>query len=188
MYLASLSTLPSMPVFLMRSEPAKSTRCSLERRTTSESGRRASIEMVKMQCEREEARFIGVSEIMRLVSPTKSRLSASSSERASWADKFRRCVRPSSSSSSVTLGRSSIDLVRDAYLVDELSALGHLLEDVGDSSGYDPSVDVPLGAPRDREGLAGACLAIGEDGSIVPFEHRVNDRPGDGLKDEFLCG
>lgn len=35
--------------------------------------------MVKMQWEREDARFMGVSEVVRLVSPRKSRLSACSS-------------------------------------------------------------------------------------------------------------
>ena len=55
MYLASLSELPSMPVFLTRSEPARSTRCSLERRTTSLPALRRSTAMVKRQCEREEA-------------------------------------------------------------------------------------------------------------------------------------
>ena len=102
MYLASLSELPSMPVFLTRSEPARSTRCSLERRTTSLPALRRSMAMVKRQCEREEAWFIGVSEMTRLVSPRKSRLSASSSVRASWAERLRRCIRPSSSSSRLT--------------------------------------------------------------------------------------
>ena len=83
MYRASRRTVPSIPVFLTRSEPARSTRCSFDRRTTSEPSLRASIATVKMQCERDEAMFMGVSEIIRLVSPTKRRLRASSSLRAS---------------------------------------------------------------------------------------------------------
>ena len=34
--------------------------------------------MVKMQCEREDAKFMGVSEVVRFVSPRKRRFSASS--------------------------------------------------------------------------------------------------------------
>ena len=82
MYLASRSTVPSMPVFLTRSDPARSTKCSFERRTTSEFGLRMSTASVKMQCDREEAMFDGVSEIIRFVSPTKRRFRASSSDRA----------------------------------------------------------------------------------------------------------
>ena len=77
----------------------------------SEPSLRASIATVKMQCERDDAMFIGVSEIIRLVSPTKSRLSASSSLRASWAERLRTWILPSWSSCKETLGRSSSPLV-----------------------------------------------------------------------------
>ena len=69
-FVASLSLSPDACVFDCRSDPARSTKCNFDRRTTSESGFLESMAMVKMQCEREEAMFIGVSEIMRLVSPT----------------------------------------------------------------------------------------------------------------------
>lgn len=58
---------------------------------------------VKMQCERDEASFIGVSAIIRFVSPTKSRLRASSCERAGCADRFFKWTLPSSSSKRLTL-------------------------------------------------------------------------------------
>ena len=60
MYRASLKTVPSMPVFFARSDPARSTRCSFERRTTSEPARRASMPMVKMQCERLDLSLIHI--------------------------------------------------------------------------------------------------------------------------------
>ena len=69
MYLASLSSCPSTPVLPTRSDPARSTRCSFERRTVSAPAARASTSTVKMQCEREDAMFIGVSLIARFVSP-----------------------------------------------------------------------------------------------------------------------
>jgi len=107
MYLASVSSMPSAPVLLTRSEPARSTRFSRERRITSEPGAFDSTVTMKMQCEREEARFIGVSAIMRLVSPMKSRFSASSSVLACLRLRLRILTLPSSSSASCTFGRSS---------------------------------------------------------------------------------
>lgn len=78
MYLASVRIVPSMPVLPTRSLPAKSTRWNLLRRTTESPGLRASRCMVNTQWEREEAMFIGVSAIMRFVSPRNSRFKASS--------------------------------------------------------------------------------------------------------------
>mmetsp|Transcript_15941 Transcript_15941/g.55606 ORF Transcript_15941/g.55606 Transcript_15941/m.55606 type:complete len:455 (+) Transcript_15941:749-2113(+) len=107
MYFASRSTWPPLPVLCARSDPARSTRWNLDRRMTSLPCGRASMEMVKMQCEREEARFIGVSAMARLVSPRKSRFSASSSEDAMCIDRLRRCTLSSSSAINVTRGSSS---------------------------------------------------------------------------------
>lgn len=67
-----------------RSEPARSTRWSFEVTMRSESTGRASIITVKIECERDDAWFIGVSLVTRFMLPRKSRLSASSSEIASY--------------------------------------------------------------------------------------------------------
>lgn len=64
------------PDFATLSDPARSTRCSLERRTTSLPACRASSMMVKMQWLRVEAWFMGVSDTVRLVSPRNSYSSA----------------------------------------------------------------------------------------------------------------
>lgn len=60
------------PVLDTLSDPARSTRCSFECLTTSLPACRASRLMVKMQWLREEAWFMGVSEMVRLVSPRNS--------------------------------------------------------------------------------------------------------------------
>ncbi len=60
MYFASASRVPPIPVFPTRSEPAKSTRCSLDLRMVSEPGSRELTCTVKMQCERVDAMFMGV--------------------------------------------------------------------------------------------------------------------------------
>lgn len=60
MYLASVSSCPSRPVLLTRSDPARSTRWSLDCRRVAEPGSRLQMCMVKIQCERVEAWFIGV--------------------------------------------------------------------------------------------------------------------------------
>jgi hypothetical protein len=52
-----------------RSDPARSTRCSLDRRTVSLPTNLDSMDTVKMQCDRDDARFMGVAEMARLVSP-----------------------------------------------------------------------------------------------------------------------
>lgn len=73
MYLASFSCVcAASPVLPARSLPARSTKCSLERRTTASPPRRASMCSVKTQWEREEAWLRGVSATTRLVSPRKS--------------------------------------------------------------------------------------------------------------------
>lgn len=61
-----------LPVLATRSDPARSTKCSFERRTVSLPLRRASSIMVNMQWLRDEAWFMGVSDMVRLVSPRKS--------------------------------------------------------------------------------------------------------------------
>lgn len=77
MCLASLSRLPLICERATRSLPAKSTKLSFEERTEVEFTGRLSSEMVKMQCDREDVLFIGVSQYKRLVSPRKSKFRAS---------------------------------------------------------------------------------------------------------------
>lgn len=79
MYLASVSSCPFRPVLLTRSDPAKSTRWSLERRSVAEPGSRLHTCTVKIQWERVDAWFIGVwrwekkeEETEHFVSPLKS--------------------------------------------------------------------------------------------------------------------
>ena len=79
MYLASASVCPCAPVFPTRSDPARSTRETFARRTASLPGSRRSTAIVNTQCDRVEARFMGVSVTARFVSPMKRRFSASSS-------------------------------------------------------------------------------------------------------------
>ena len=85
MHSASASVVPDAPVFATRSDPARSTRWSFERRTVEPPTGRLSSSSVKMQCEREEASFIDVADPPRLYAvflPSNSSVSASSSERA----------------------------------------------------------------------------------------------------------
>mmetsp|Transcript_42841 Transcript_42841/g.114654 ORF Transcript_42841/g.114654 Transcript_42841/m.114654 type:complete len:214 (-) Transcript_42841:600-1241(-) len=116
MYLLSLSSSPPALVLYTRSDPARSTRCSLDRRMMSVPTLVAVMKTVKMQWEREEASFMGVSDVCRVVSPRNSRFSASSSVVAGCAERLRRWMLPSSSSSSDTLGRSSSALVFSSAL------------------------------------------------------------------------
>ena len=90
MYLASRRIFPSTPVLLTLSEPAKSTKCSFERRMTVEECDLDVMEIMKMQCDRVEVGLDGVSAIIRLVSPMKSKFRASSSVIAGTTDKFRK--------------------------------------------------------------------------------------------------
>lgn len=60
MYFASVSNCPVKPVLLTLSDPARSTRWSLERRRVAEPGSRLHTCTVKIQWERVEAWFIGV--------------------------------------------------------------------------------------------------------------------------------
>lgn len=60
MYLASVSSCPFRPVLLTLSDPARSTRWSLERRRVAEPGSRLHKCTVKTQWERVDAWFIGV--------------------------------------------------------------------------------------------------------------------------------
>ena len=69
---ASLCSFPSTPVLLMRSLPARSTRCSFARNTVSLSGFVVSTHRMNMQWLRVDASFIGVSATWRFVSPRKS--------------------------------------------------------------------------------------------------------------------
>ena len=111
MYLASWRDCPETPVLATRSDPARSTKHTLARRTRSLPFCRRSTVMVKMQCERDDARFMGVSVMARLVSPKKRRLSASSSVSDRCTLQLTMRTLPSSSSWRVTLGRSSSALV-----------------------------------------------------------------------------
>ena len=79
MFSASVRVVPDAPLLPTRSEPARSTRCSLDLRTVVAPCGRLSTLMVKMQWEREECAFIVVSDTARFVSPKKSRLIAASS-------------------------------------------------------------------------------------------------------------
>ena len=72
MCLASRSSAPSNPVLITRSDPARSTKLSRLRRTTSSPACRASRCRLNMQCERLEAWLSGVSATVRLVSPRNS--------------------------------------------------------------------------------------------------------------------
>ena len=107
MYRASLKTVPSIPVFFARSDPARSTRWSFERRTVEPPTGRLSSSSVKMQCEREEASFIDVADTSRLVSPSKSSVSASSSERATCDERPRTRTDAPFSSSTTPCTRGS---------------------------------------------------------------------------------
>ncbi len=60
MYLASVRRVPWALVLLTRSEPARSTRCSLALRIVAEPVSRLVMWIVKMQWERVDAMFIGV--------------------------------------------------------------------------------------------------------------------------------
>ena len=62
---ASLCSFPSTPVLLMRSLPARSTRCSFARNTVSLSGFVVSTHRMNMQWLRVDASFIGVSATCR---------------------------------------------------------------------------------------------------------------------------
>mmetsp|Transcript_1917 Transcript_1917/g.8491 ORF Transcript_1917/g.8491 Transcript_1917/m.8491 type:complete len:216 (+) Transcript_1917:539-1186(+) len=107
MYCASFKVWPLVPVLATRSDPARSTKCSFERLTTSAPCLLASRLMVKMQCERLEVLFIAVSLMARLVSPRNRKFSASSSEATRCIPRFFRWKWPFSSSSMLTFGRSS---------------------------------------------------------------------------------
>ena len=111
MNLASDSVVPFTPVLDTRSDPARSTRLSFARRTMSSPGFRDSMYSVKMQWDRLLAMFMGVSLIVRFVSPRKRKLRASSSFVARCADRFRMWKLPLSSSRSPTRGRSSSDRI-----------------------------------------------------------------------------
>ena len=107
MCFASRSALPLTPVLPTRSDPARSTRWILPRRTVSEPATRRSTDIVNTQCERLDCKFIGVSATARLTSPRNSRLSASSSEPARCAEHPRAWITPSSSSNNATLGKNA---------------------------------------------------------------------------------
>ena len=55
---------------------------------------------------------------------------------------------------------------RVSYLVQGGAALRDAVEEEGNGARDEAAVRIPLGATRDGEGLAGAGLAIGEDGRI----------------------
>ena len=111
MCFASISVWPSRPILCTRSLPARSTRLTLARRTVSLPCSLRSTCMVNMQCERDDAWFMGVSVMALLVSPRKRRFRASSSLSALCVLTLRIVTFPSSSSRSCTLGRSSSAVV-----------------------------------------------------------------------------
>ena len=104
MCLASFKTDPEEFVFLTLSLPAKSTRWSFDRRILSLPFSRTSMAMVKMQWERDDAMFIGVSAMARFVSPMNNKFNASSSVSAGFMDRFLRWKFPCSSSRMFTWG------------------------------------------------------------------------------------
>eukprot|EP00962_Isochrysis_galbana_P026971 scaffold8427_cov96-Isochrysis_galbana.AAC.1 len=89
MCLASPNVDPVAPVLPTRSDPARSTIWSLDRRTVGPPAARLSMYTVKMQCEREEWAFMEVSATARLVSPIRSKPSAASSEVATCEERPR---------------------------------------------------------------------------------------------------
>ena len=104
MYFASCNVAPSTPLLFTRSLPAKSTKFSFARRTVSVPRERFVIVTVNIQCDRDEAMLRGVSATARLVSPTKSKSSASSSLATTWDVKSNTCICPCSSSNTRTRG------------------------------------------------------------------------------------
>lgn len=78
MCFASASCLPAAPDLATLSDPARSTRLSFECTTMSEPGVRADIANVKIECDRDDARFMDVLATVRLVLPTNSRFVATS--------------------------------------------------------------------------------------------------------------
>ena len=52
------------------------------------------------------------------------------------------------------------------YLVQGGAALRNAVEEEGDGARDETAVRIALGAARDREGLARASLAVGEDGRV----------------------
>ena len=78
---ASLNMEPDELVLCTRSEPAKSTKCNLDLRITSDPASLDSTNTVKIQCDRDEAIFMGVSAMARFVSPRNNKFNASSMNR-----------------------------------------------------------------------------------------------------------
>ena len=102
----SASSTPSeVPVFPMRSLPARSTMCSFDRRTMSVPVGRTSTYAVNTQWLRLLTALLLVSATARQVSPLNSSPSASSPESATCTVKFRNVQLPSSASSIVTRGK-----------------------------------------------------------------------------------
>uniref|UniRef100_A0A8C3GCD2 Uncharacterized protein n=1 Tax=Cyclopterus lumpus TaxID=8103 RepID=A0A8C3GCD2_CYCLU len=76
-WMLSFSLSPVLPVFKMRSDPARSTKWNLEDNIC-ELPRRWSIYRVKMVCDRLEFRFIWVAPVCLAVFPDSSKLNTSS--------------------------------------------------------------------------------------------------------------
>ena len=81
--------------------------CSLERRTTAESSWRLSMVRLRMQWDRDDAMFIGVSDVTRFMLPRNKSFSASSSVPTSYTLRFCRCRRPPLPSNMCTFFQSS---------------------------------------------------------------------------------
>ena len=99
-----------MRLLLTRSLPAKSTKFNFARRTVSAPRERRVMITVNIQCERLDAMLSGVSATARLVSPTKSKSSASASLATACDVKSIACVRPCSSSNTRIFGSGISDL------------------------------------------------------------------------------
>ena len=60
MCFASFNKFPSIPLLLIRSDPAKSTKCSFDTKDTSDPRSHPSIVIVKIACDLDEHSLIGV--------------------------------------------------------------------------------------------------------------------------------
>mmetsp|Transcript_11241 Transcript_11241/g.27398 ORF Transcript_11241/g.27398 Transcript_11241/m.27398 type:complete len:208 (-) Transcript_11241:463-1086(-) len=99
MYVASVSAAPVTAVFLMRSDPARSTRLSLDTVVFSAPSPEArdSRKSVKMQCDREDVLLRMCDAVARLASPAKKNESASASLEQNFLVSPRTLVMPSRS-------------------------------------------------------------------------------------------
>ena len=88
MNFASCNYLPSIPDFPAHSDPDRSTSCSFEQIFVSDPCLFDSIFIMKIQWDRVETSFIGVSDIALFVCPINSKFKAASSLSALWTLRF----------------------------------------------------------------------------------------------------